>query len=289
MKVRKAMFAGSWYPDRAAACEKEIKQFLKETPFQRVSLDDITGGIVPHAGWYFSGAIACNVIRCLKAERSPDVIVVLGMHLRSDSPVYLITEDLWETPFGGIEIEKELSGELIKKFSFNIEVLDHFMQDNTIELQLPFIKYFFPDTKIIPIGVPPTKSSFAIGLALAEMSVRLDQTVKVIGSTDLTHYGSNYGFTPKGTGRSAVDWVKNNNDRRVIDAMIAMDPDLVISEAREHQNACCAGAAATAIVTAKDFGARKAELIAYSSSYDKNPDSSFVGYVGIVFGDEMEE
>ena len=285
MNIRKAMFAGSWYPDNSAACEKEINQFLKEADFQRILLDDITGGIVPHAGWYFSGAIACNVIRCLKGNKSPDVIVVLGMHLHSNSPVYLIAEDLWETPFGDIEIEKELTGELTKKISFNIETLDHFVQDNTIELQLPFIKYFFPNTKILPIGVPPTKSSFEIGHALAEMSVDMDQTVKVIGSTDLTHYGLNYGFTPKGTDLSAVDWVKNQNDRVVIDAMLAMDPDLVISKAKEHQNACCAGAAATAIIAAKGFGARKAESVAYASSYDKNPDSSFVGYVGIVFGD----
>ena len=287
MEVRKAMFAGSWYPDSAEACENEINQFLKEADFQKISLDDIAGGIVPHAGWYFSGAIACNVIRSLKTKKSPDVIVLLGMHLHSDSPVYLIPEDLWETPFGNIEIEKELASELTKKFSFNIETLDPFMQDNTIELQLPFIKYFFPDAKIIPIGVPPTKSSFEIGHALSEMSVGLDRTVKVIGSTDLTHYGSNYGFTPKGTGRSAVDWVKDKDDRQIIDAMVAMDPNLVINEAKKHQNACCAGAAATAILTAKGFGARKAESFAYASSYDKNPDSSFVGYVGIVFGDAL--
>ncbi len=285
MKVRIAMYAASWYPDRASVCEKEIKQFLKGSDFQKISLNNIIGGIVPHAGWYFSGAIACNVIRRLYAKSAPDVIVMLGMHLHSDSPVYMIADDVWETPFGNVEIEKELAGELAKKLSFHIEPLDHFIQDNTIELQLPFIKYFFPNAKIIPIGVPPSKRSFEIGSALCEISMSLDQTVTVIGSTDLTHYGSNYGFTPKGTGRAAVDWVKNKNDRRVIDAMLAMDADLVISEAKKHQNACCAGAAATAILTAKGFGATKAESISYASSYDKNPDPSFVGYVGIVFGD----
>ena len=284
MKVRKAAFAGSWYPDRAAACEKEIKQFLKKSDFQKISLNNIIGGIVPHAGWYFSGAIACNVIRLLHAKSAPDVIVMLGMHLHSDSPVYMIADDVWETPFGSVEIEKELAGEITKQLSSHIEPLDNFMQDNTIELQLPFIKYFFPDAKILPIGVPPLKRSFEIGNALAEIAAGLDQTVKVIGSTDLTHYGSNYGFTPKGTGHSAVDWVKNENDRRVINAMLSMDADLVISEAKEHQNACCAGAAAIAILAAKGFGATKAESIAYSNSYDINPDRSFVGYAGIVFG-----
>jgi hypothetical protein len=105
----------------------------------------------------------------------------------------------------------------------------------------------------------------------------------VIGSTDLTHYGYNYGFVTKGTGSQALDWVRNENDRRVIDSMLAMDPEKVIAEGLSNQNACCAGAAATAIETAKNLGADQADQIAYSTSYDKSPGDSFVGYVGIVF------
>ena len=65
--------------------------------------------------------------------------------------------------------------------------------------------------------------------------------------------------------------------------MIAMEPERVITEALSNQNACCAGAAATAIAAAKELGAKQAEEIAYATSYDKNPGDSFVGYTGIVF------
>jgi AmmeMemoRadiSam system protein B len=283
MKVRKAILAGSWYPGSAAGCEKEIKGFLKEGKATAVSERTLTGGIVPHAGWYFSGSIACNVFHCLKDQRPPDVFVVFGMHLHPGSPAYIMTDGAWETPFGAIEIENALAAELADKFTFKIETAENFTQDNTIELQLPFIKYFFEDAKIVPIGVPPTKKSFEIGKSVAEISSRLGLQVKVIGSTDLTHYGYNYGFTTKGTGPKAVDWVRNENDRKVIDAMLAMDPETVISEALDNQNACCGGAAATAIVAAKHLGAERAETIAYSTSYDKSPGDSFVGYVGIIF------
>jgi hypothetical protein len=80
-----------------------------------------------------------------------------------------------------------------------------------------------------------------------------------------------------------LDWVRNENDRRVIEAMLAMDPDKVISEALANYNACCSGAAATAIAAAKRLGAGNAETIAYATSYDKSPGDSFVGYAGIVF------
>ncbi len=283
MRVRKADFAGSWYPGSAAGCEKEIKGFLKEYDTKTVSKRPLFGGIVPHAGWYFSGSIACNVINCLKDEKPPDAIVIFGMHLHAGSAFYIMADGAWETPFGELEIEKTLADELVNKFTFNIETADNFTHDNTIELQLPFIKYFFNDSKIVPIGVPPAKKSFEIGKAVTEISNQLGLRIKIIGSTDLTHYGSNYGFVTKGTGTAALDWVRNENDRRVIDAMLSMDPDTVISEALANHNACCAGAAAATIAAAKQQGAEQAETIAYATSYDKSPGNSFVGYVGIVF------
>jgi AmmeMemoRadiSam system protein B len=282
-KVRKAAFAGSWYPAGASECEREIENFLEEG--RSITLPDryLVGGIVPHAGWYFSGSIACNIIHSLKDQKTPDTLVVFGMHLHPDSPCYMMAEGAWETPFGDIAVEEELAAELAKDFSFTLETPDRFTQDNTIELQLPFIKYFFKDAKIVGLGVPPRSSSLDIGRSVVEIAQKLGLQVKVIGSTDLTHYGYNYGLTTKGAGRQALDWVRNDNDRRVIDAMLALDPENVITEALAHQNACCAGAAATAIETARHLGAQSADKIAYATSYDKSPGDSFVGYVGIVF------
>jgi AmmeMemoRadiSam system protein B len=283
MKTRKASFAGSWYPKNASACEKEIQAFLKEGAGKPFLQQAWVGGIVPHAGWYFSGNIACNVISCLAAGPAPDVLVIFGMHLPSGSTNYIMTEGAWETPFGDLEIEARLAVGLAEEFPFHVENAYAFTPDNTIELQLPFIKYFFDKAKIVPMGVPPVKQSLEIGTRAVDMANQLGLTVKVIGSTDLTHYGSNYGFLSKGTGAKALEWVKTENDRRIIDAMLAMDPDRVMDEARANRNACCAGAAATAIAAAKHLGADRAKKLTYATSHDKSPGDSFVGYVGILF------
>lgn len=282
-KLRRAVFAGSWYPSSAAECEKQIEGFLAEGEKMDFPTGKRVGGIVPHAGWFFSGSIACNVIRCLKSDDPPDVLVVFGMHLHPADSCIMMAQGAWETPFGEILVDEQLTGELIKQFSFTLESPNSFTQDNTIELQLPFIKYFFDEVKIVAMGVPPAKKSLEIGRAVVDIANRLELRIKVIGSTDLTHYGRNYGFVSEGTGPQALDWVRNQNDRRVIDLMLDMDAEKVISEALASQNACCAGAAATAIETAKHLGADRAEAIAYATSYDKNPGDSFVGYVGIVF------
>ncbi|MCP4630078.1 MAG: AmmeMemoRadiSam system protein B [bacterium] len=280
--VRKAKFAGSWYPSSASECEQEITGFLAEGRDIKLPERELVGGIVPHAGWYFSGSIACNVISRLRGAITPDVIVVFGMHLHPNSQCYLMAEGAWETPFGEIPVEEKLAAALAKKNSFTLETPDRFNPDNTIELQLPFIKYFFENTKIVALGVPPSRSSLDIGRSVIGLAKEMDLTAKVIGSTDLTHYGANYGFTSKGRGKQAVDWVRSENDRRVIDAMLALEPERVISEALASQNACCAGAAATAIEAARNLGASQADEVAYATSYDKSPGDSFVGYVGIV-------
>lgn len=280
MDVRKAAFAGSWYPDSAAECEADIKRYIEKA---RLPDTPCVGGIVPHAGWYFSGEIACRVIHGLSSAPPPEVVLVFGMHLAPGSPNFIMTQGAWETPFGDLKIESDLANQLNQAFSFQVETAQRHTRDNTIELQLPFIKYFFKDTKIIPMGLPPAESSLEIGAAAAEMISDLGLNARVIGSTDLTHYGSNYGYTPKGSGSSAVAWVTSDNDRRVVKAMKSMDPDAVIREGLTRQNACCAGAAATAIAASTALGATRAEEVAYATSYDKHPNESFVGYVGILF------
>jgi AmmeMemoRadiSam system protein B len=284
MKIRRALFSGSWYPSRASECEDSIKQFI-ETADRRKKKPghELCGGIVPHAGWYYSGQIACNVIHRLKGKKEPDVIILFGMHLHKGNAGYIMPEGAWETPFGEIPVDEKLAEELKGKFDFIIESHDNFIQDNTIELQLPFIKYFFPDSRIVAMGVPPAKLALEAGVFAAEASKRLGYSVKVLGSTDLTHYGANYGFSPKGRGKVAHDWVRNENDRRVIDKMVAMDPSAVIQEAGENSNACCAGAVAAALAAGKALGAENAYEIAYATSYEKSPGDSFVGYTGIVF------
>ena len=114
-------------------------------------------------------------------------------------------------------------------------------------------------------------------------SRNLGLSLKVIGSTDLTHYGPNYGFSPAGTGKAGVAWVKETNDKRMVDHMIALDSSEILSDALSSYNACCGGAAAAAVASARALGASRGELLVYTTSYDKRPDNSLVGYAGVVF------
>ncbi|GBC63317.1 AmmeMemoRadiSam system protein B [Desulfonema ishimotonii] len=284
MSIRPANFSGTWYPDSASACEREIRSFLSEYPSDAAEEETFVGGVVPHAGWFFSGSIACNVIHRLSRGEAPDVVVVFGMHLHPGSRPCMMTEGAWETPFGELAVAEDLADALADRFRFRIETPERFISDNTIELQLPFVKYFFRSSKVLAIGVPPADQTLDIAYSVVEIAEQLGHRVRVIGSTDLTHYGANYNFAPRGSGAEALDWVCNENDRKFIDALTAMNPAEIIREGLAHQNACCAGAAAAAVAAARKLGAKRARTVAYATSHDKHPGDSFVGYVGMVFG-----
>ena len=283
MATRRSDFAGSWYPGKESDCRQAIEEFSKDAIPCPSTEKGTVGGIVPHAGWFYSGKIACSVIKCLKNDSEPDTLLIFGRHLHPGSDNYIMKEGSWSTPLGDLQVDNELAQRLASEFPFHEETASRYEQDNTIELQLPFVKYFFPHVKILPIGLPPALASLKIGERVAEISEAIGRKTIILGSTDLTHYGYNYGFTPKGVGEEAVEWVKNENDKRIVNLMLQMDAEGVVNESLENQNACCSGAAATAIAVAKRLGAKKGEKLIYTTSYDIRPNSSFVGYVGVVF------
>jgi AmmeMemoRadiSam system protein B len=292
MSLKKPRFAGSWYPGTGKECERTMRQF--EDDLGPISLPDerssvgAYGGIVPHAGWVFSGKTAYAVysrIRTLGANSHapPDLIFVFGMHLGPGGSNYLFVDDGFETPLGSLLVDTDVVSRLSSQFNFVEETAVDSVSDNTIELQLPFVKHVFPEAKVVTLGVSPDERAVAIGETAFNIARELDRTPCFIGSTDLTHYGPNYGFTPQGLGKKSVQWVKDQNDAAIIDCFRRADPGDVIRTGLSLHNACCPGSAAAAIAAVCRGGVDRGFLVDYSTSYDRHPDSSFVGYAGVLY------
>ena len=282
MQTRPAQFAGSWYPANSDKCQKTIEALYKPPALSSLKNAPV-GGIVPHAGWYFSGQLACRVFQQLAETDSPDLIVILGGHLSSHDPGRIMTHGAWETPLGLLPVAEDFTAAVKGQFDLIIDQPTTAPPDNTIELQLPFIRYFWGAIPIVPIRLPPTPLAIEIGQTVAVIARESNTTIQVIGSTDLTHYGPNYGFTPQGTGLRAVEWVRQHNDQGMIEAVLAMNPQAVLTEASANQNSCCAGAVAGAIAAVRELGATTTETLDYTTSYDKHPGDSFVGYLAALF------
>ena len=68
MLTRKPVVAGQFYPAQHDGCVDEINEYLEEVPANKELPDTIAAGIVPHAGWTFSAALAAAVFSAINSS-----------------------------------------------------------------------------------------------------------------------------------------------------------------------------------------------------------------------------
>lgn len=281
--------AGGFYPIDARSADRMIEECMKDDLPSLDSKPMFVGGIVPHAGWIFSGPTAGKVFKALSNRGSPPRCVVCfgSVHVPGVYKPTAMREGTWRTPFGDLMIDSETADEIFAKLKSDIvENKAPHDEEHSLEVVFPFLKKVFPYVKIVPIMIPPDESSAFLGGEIGELFKNRTSDILFLGSSDLTHYGSRFGFTPAGTGEKAVRWVKEQNDKRLVDMIIALKAEEIPAYVRRSKSACGAGAIAATVSAVRELGAKKGYLLEYTTSYDVQPREgadTFVGYAGIVF------
>jgi AmmeMemoRadiSam system protein B len=290
MQTRKPVVAGQFYPASGGACREEIEECLRARPLPETLPHQIGAGIGPHAGWTFSGALAALLFRAVKQRHETvDTFAIFGTAHRYFGGLPAVDEtDAWETPLGTVAVDQALRDALVADGLILNDASAH-IGEHSIEVHVPFVQHLFPDAAVLPIVVPANESGIALGQALARPERTAGKKVVCVGSTDLTHYGPRYGFIPQGPGDAGLRWAHEVNDRRFIDLALRLDPQGLLSTAREFGSACGPGAAAAAVAAAKESGATAGHLLAQTNSNEVMlsmrgaASSDSVGYAAIVF------
>jgi AmmeMemoRadiSam system protein B len=230
------------------------------------------------------------VVAAVKRQRATvDTFVIFGTaHSYFGALPAIDDSDSWQTPLGTVEIDDELRDALLAKEVAVTNGKAH-QGEHSIEVQVPFLQHLFPEAKIVPIVTPPLEVAIALGEAVAEVATGRSRTTICLGSTDLTHYGPRYGFTPMGKGADGLQWASNVNDRRFIDLALSLEAERLLAGAIETSNACGPGAAAAAVAASRKRGVARGRLLAYANSSDVmrnkmgTTSRDSVGYAAIVF------
>jgi AmmeMemoRadiSam system protein B len=280
--MTREQYATNFY---AGASARAIRNML--TGFESPELPaSPAAGLVPHAGWVYSGAVAAKVFQTIKSYRSPAAIVLFGTVHRRVAASSVYARGSWTTPLGDVEIDEELADRVIEGSGGLLERSESAHDgEHSIEVQMPFLKHFFPEARAVPISALPAGDAATMGSRVGEYIRDNDIDAAVIGTTDLTHYGDAYGYTPAGQGTRAHEWMKDN-DARIVELATKMRSDEIVAEARANMNACGAGAMAATVAAAEALGCAKGLTIDYTTSYDVVPERTFrmaVGYVGMIF------
>jgi len=274
MQIRDYSLPAGWFPRDSGS----VSAFLSE--FKNIN-GECKAAVAPHAGWYYSGKTAARSIANLRSGAG--TIIVIGGHLPGGSPPLFAMEDAVKTPFGSMIIDDKLRSLLLNK----LNGAEDCYRDNTVEVLLPMVSFFFPDAKLIWLRLASDESSFKAGEIISRIADNTNSKVNVIASTDLTHYGRNYGFSPKGSGEAALKWVREVNDAAFIKAVESGGSKETLRCAEEDRSSCSAGAVLGAMGFSKAQKLGNACLLEYTTSADAEksgiiPDS-FVGYASMVW------
>lgn len=291
MIVREPVVAGQFYPADRDACLQQLVALLEdaEAPVEQGTARYV-GGLVPHAGWMCSGRVAARVFRVLAAQEPPRVIVMLsGVHRYRGRQAALFGTGRWETPLGPVAIDSRLAERILGHTNLIVDDPYAHEAEHSLEVQMPFVRHLFPDIPIVPIMIPIDPRASEVGDAVGRTIKTFNYNALVIGTTDLTHYGPRYGFTPEGVGTKGNTWAKVENDSRFVDLLCAMRSEDLVPEAAAHKNACNSGAAAATVTAARVLGASRGLLLEHTTSGEilaedtaEQPSDS-VGYAGVVF------
>lgn len=274
MLIRPRALPPGWYPSGRGEIVRRIEEYLKAGP---ESSPPALAAVAPHAGWEFSGRIACRALRCLPPDT--ETVAVIGGHLGPEDGLLAAFEQGYETPLGTIEADLALLDSLRAR----LRIGEDRYPDNTVEIQLPFVRHFLPRARALALRASPSQDALRLGEALAAYARESGRRTAVVGSTDLTHYGPNYGFTPQGSGAAALKWVREVNDRRLVEALLELRLEQALELARRERSACSIGGAVAAARFARELGCSEGRLLEYATSHDVHPASSFVGYAAVIY------
>ncbi|MHA2182207.1 MAG: AmmeMemoRadiSam system protein B [Promethearchaeota archaeon] len=289
MAIKKANYAGSWYPSNSDTLKKELDSHFNDKEFGPGKQPDclnqeerhIIGGVSGHAGISFSGPASAFTYLKLFQEKIPDTIIVLGFHHRESWGNVFLTEGEWETPLGNLEIDSELSQELSSICKVLKPNEEAFLRstENSVELQMPFIKYCAGenDVKILPIKIQSHNYLELENIAdeISRIINSSNKDVIIVASSDMSHYNvheKDQLQVLKEIDQGVINQFLDLNAENVLDPSRFTDKKLYNQFDNPRPSVCGTHTMATLILTCKKLNASKAKFLKYYHS--KNISSS---------------
>ena len=277
--VRPPAVAGQFYPGEPSVLRLALDGYFRDALPARVTRP--VAIIVPHAGYIYSAQIAADAYRQVSGQPI-DTVVILGTNHTSGTFKRVSVYDgaAYRTPLGLARVNRELAEILVKEgggvFDSSLHGSEH-----SVEVQVPFVQYLFPNAAIVPVvvGSPDPESCRRFGKALAAAAG--GRHLLIVASSDLSHY-------PAQRDAAIVD-------RETLKAVANLKADAFDSSParladlrRRGVETCACGEGPIRVVmeAARALGAVHGTVVSYANSGDLaigDPDRT-VGYGAIAFG-----
>ena len=199
-------------------------------------------------------------------------MVLLGFcHRAPFRGISIYKEGYFNTPLGAIEVDSDFASKLMACVRGASFYPPAFTGENSVEMQLLFIKKVLPEARVVPIAFGG--SSFAncemVASALADMTKGRDD-VLIVASTDMSHYHT--AAEARKIDLASVELLRNFAAKEIYD-----------KSTKGEQIFCGYMPVATVLLAAKKTGADKINILQYANSGNITGDmKNVVGYTSAV-------
>jgi len=258
-----------FYPDDPQALGKEIDTLLarsKAAPMEGI----ISGMILPHAGYAYSGYAASLGYKLLAGKTFDCVAVVSPSHREYFDGISVYDGDGYRTPLGKLMVDQHARAELVAGDPvIKTSRLGH-RDEHAIEVHLPFIQKVLGNVKILPIVMGEQRRDYCFHLGKRLAEIFAGTKTLLIASSDLSHY-------------------HRHEDAESLDSVIINDvarfdyKKMMNDLETERAEACGGGPMVAVLAAAHRLGANRAEILCHCNSGDVTGDrASVVGYLSAV-------
>jgi len=228
------------------------------------SVSNPKGILVPHAGYVYSGPAAAVSYSRIDPAFDGTFVLIGTNHQGYETATADFT---WETPIGTVHSDSEFIEAL--PLPKDEKALNR--QENSLEVQMPFLCYRFTNAKVVPvlIGDQSPKGAEMVSSAVLSAVKKTGRKIIVIASGDCSHY------VPRKKAEK--------DDLTTLAAIKNLDVSAFYETLAEIQPSMCGyGCIAAMVNICKEEGAKEARLLTYTTSGDATGDyNEIVGYAAM--------
>lgn len=148
------------------------------------SKEKIYGGVIPHH-LYASNIIADFISRLSK--QNPETIILIGPNHKELGEFNALTSMYsWATETGLVEADKILIKKLLDN---NVVKVDEkaLPSDHSVAVLMPYINYYLPDTKVVPILLSGFMNEKEIAFLSERLLSQVSERVVLVAAVDFSH------------------------------------------------------------------------------------------------------
>jgi AmmeMemoRadiSam system protein B/AmmeMemoRadiSam system protein A len=218
--------AGRFYPGEDGLLSRSIDKMLAEVKAEAGQVPRAI--IVPHAGYQFSGPAAAHAYKIFQQPESASIkrVILLATSHYTYVRGVVLGEHPYQTPLGAYPVDTQAI-EMLKKLDFpHVKNKIAVTREHSDEVQIPFLQKVLPQAQLVPIIVGDLDEPGLESTAKA-LSTIVDEHTVFVTSSDFTHYGVNFDYTPQfdndtrtgiyGLDQGAIDCIARRSSAKFTD------------------------------------------------------------------------